>query len=139
MQKHRFWHPFCHHFGSLLALIFNTFSASIFACFLDAFFRFWIENDRQKEAQDRPCGRPLRDLFRILFFDAFSFAPWLTFGSPLCPVGSLLVPVGSLLVLFWLLLVYFWCPWVHFCLPSTLIFSMLESLCMNFYMFPYFR
>ena len=32
MKFHRFWSPFWHHFGMLLALIFDTFSASIFAC-----------------------------------------------------------------------------------------------------------
>ena len=42
LNFHRFWPPFWHHFGSLVALIFNTFSASIFACLFGCiFFDFW--------------------------------------------------------------------------------------------------
>ena len=42
MNFHRFWSPFWHHFGSLLPLIFDTFSASNFACLFGwHFFDFW--------------------------------------------------------------------------------------------------
>ena len=62
MNFQRFWYQFLHNFGSLLPLIFNTFSASNFGClfglhFFD-FFRFLVENGSQNGPGKLTCEYP---------------------------------------------------------------------------------
>ena len=62
MNFHRFWHQFWYHFGSLLALLFDTFSASNFAClFSFLFYDFWSKTATKSDDRgvwQAPPGPP---------------------------------------------------------------------------------